>query len=222
MIITIDGPAGAGKSTVARELAARLGFDFLDTGAMYRAVAWLSLHENLVPSDSGFSQLLSNVEIEIRGKRIWINQIEVTESIRTAQVNNQVSLIADDEQVRQLLTEQQREIAADGDFVCEGRDQGTVVFPESRCKFFLTASPEVRAKRRASEINADGESVTIHEILQQQIERDQRDQTRKIGRLLKADDAVEIITDGMELDEVIDAVERIAREKLKLPESQSS
>ena len=222
MIITIDGPAGAGKSTVARELAARLDFDFLDTGAMYRAIAWLSLQENLVPSDEGFPELLDNVKLEIRGKRIWINDFEVTESIRTGQVNNQVSLIADDINVRKLLTEQQREIAAGGNFVCEGRDQGTVVFPESRCKIFLTASPEERAKRRAHEINVEGESVTIKEILKQQGERDRKDESRKIGRLVKAEDAVEIVTDGMDLAEVIDAVERIVRERIGSSENRTA
>ena len=222
MIITIDGPAGAGKSTVARELAARLGFDFLDTGAMYRAIAWLSLQKNLVPSDGGFQELLNSVKLEIEGTRIWINQQEVTESIRSGQVNNQVSLIADDVLVRRLLTEQQRQITAGGNYVCEGRDQGTVVFPESNCKIFLTASPEERAKRRANEINSDGASVTVGEILRQQIERDRKDATRKVGRLIKADDAIEIITDGMELSEVIDAVERIAREKISSSETSKS
>ena len=220
MIITIDGPAGAGKSTVARELASRLGFHFLDTGAMYRAIAWLSLQQNLVPSDPKFSELLEAVEIRIQGRKIWVNQVDVSDSIRSEQVNDQVSLIADDVAVRQRLTDQQRKIAANGNYVCEGRDQGTVVFPDSPCKIFLTASPEERAKRRANEINKDGASVTVLEILKQQTERDKNDESRTVGRLVKASDATEIITDGMELDKVIDEVERIVRQKLNLPKSQ--
>ena len=184
MIITIDGPAGAGKSTVAKQLAKRLGFQFLDTGAMYRAIAWLTLQKNVSSMQSPeFQQLLSQIDLKFDDGRVWIDGQEITEQIRQAEVTARVSMVADQVLVRQRLVEQQREIANNGNYVCEGRDQGTVVFPDSKCKFFLTASAEERARRRARDLNQHGEIVTEAEILKQQIERDQRDENRPVGKL---------------------------------------
>ncbi len=218
MIITIDGPAGAGKSSVAKMLAQRLGFRFLDTGAMYRAIAWLSITEEIESmSSEKFRNMIDQLEIEIDEKKIRINGFDVTTVIRQPHVTARVSVIADEVYVRDKLVQQQREIAKEGNYVCEGRDQGTEVFPDSRCKIFLTASAEERAKRRTRDLNLNGEVVTETEILKQQIDRDQRDETRPVGRLFKADDAIEVVSDGMELDEVVDRLEEIARDRLGLP-----
>jgi len=223
MVITIDGPAGAGKSTVARQLAQRLGFDFLDTGAMYRSVAWLTLEKSIHETDeNGFDELAQTIEIEIRQSRIWINGLDVTSRIRSAEVTNRVSAVADNVSIRRQLATQQREIAKTGNFVCEGRDQGTLVFPESKCKFFLTASDQERARRRATELRDRGEpNVDEQRILHEQIDRDQRDMARSVGGLRKADDAIEFVTDGMTCDEVVDQLERLARDRLGLVSANS-
>ena len=217
MIITIDGPAGAGKSTVAKALAKQLGFDFLDTGAMYRAVAWLSLHHGVQPEaqPDEFESLIARIDIQVKHSRIWINGHEVTSEIRTAAVTDRVSAVADHAGVRQRLVFQQRAIAAKGNYVCEGRDQGTVVFPDSRCKFFLTASDPERARRRANELRARGQEVNEQEILQSQVERDRRDKSRPVGALRQASDAIEVITDGMTEQEVVSKLETIARQRLR-------
>lgn len=212
MIITIDGPAGAGKSTVAKLLAQRLDFCFLDTGAMYRAVTWAALKANIdVHDHPAVAGVANNIDINFVGDCVIVNGQEVTSEIRTPYVTASVSEIADNATVRESMVHLQREIAAVGNYVCEGRDQGTIVFPTAECKIFLTASPEERARRRHLEMVKSGEEISPEEVLVQQTERDRRDETREVGRLTKAADAIEYITDDKSLEEIIAELEEIAK-----------
>src|SRR5438045_3344665 len=202
MIVAIDGPAGAGKSTISRRLAERLGFAFLDTGAMYRAVALATIRRGLGLNDSdAIARLASEITIDFDGVHTLLNGEDVSAAIRTTEVSAAVHLAADNVAVRRRLVKLQREIAAGRDLVTEGRDQGTVAFPIAECKIFLTASREERARRRWEEIVARGEPVTFEEVLAQQNERDERDATRPVGALIKAIDAGGGCTDGLSLDE---------------------
>ncbi len=215
MIVTIDGPAGAGKSHVARALAKQLGFGFLDTGAMYRIVALASIRQGVYWSDSEWlERLATEVSIEMKDNSVLLDGEDVSDEIRTSQVTSVVHHVADNQGVRQQLGRLQRAIAGTGDFVTEGRDQGTVVFPEADCKIFLTASPGERARRRQRDLAARGESASIDEVLSQQNERDLRDQTRPVGALKRADDAIEVITDGLTQDNVVEKLETIVRDKM--------
>jgi cytidylate kinase len=214
MIVAIDGPAGAGKSSIASRLAARLGFAFLDTGAMYRAVALAALRSTLGAGDEeAIATLADSLTIEFDGKRTLLDGEDVSAAIRTVEVSAAVHLAADNVAVRQRLVKLQRQIAADRDIVTEGRDQGTVAFPNADCKVFLTASREERARRRFEELSNRGELVTFDEVLAQQDERDRRDESRPVGRLLKAEDAIEVPTDGLSLEQVVERLEQIVRHK---------
>lgn len=212
MIVTIDGPAGAGKSSIARRLAERLGIQFLDTGAMYRAVALAALRRGLGSSDvDEIARLARELNIDVIDDRVQMDGEDISRLIRTSDVSAAVHLAADNVAVRERLVELQRQIAAGRDIVTEGRDQGTVAFPQAECKIFLTASPLERARRRFSELVERGESVTLDEVLAQQTERDKRDAARPVGALVKAADAVEVVTDGLTLEEVVTQLEAIVR-----------
>lgn len=212
MIVTIDGPAGAGKSSIARLLAERLSFQFLDTGAMYRAVALAALRRGLGPDDAEtIARMAEGLTLKLDGPRTWLDGEEVTDAIRTGEVSAAVHLAADNVAVRRRLVELQREIAGSRDTVTEGRDQGTVAFPHAECKIFLTASAEERARRRQTELAARGEEISYEDVLAQQRERDARDAARPVGALLKAADAVEVLTDGLSLEEVVDRLQQIVQ-----------
>jgi len=212
MIVTIDGPAGAGKSSIARRLAERLEYQFLDTGAMYRAVALAALRRGYgVENASEIAAMAERLTIRLDGPRVWLDGDEVTDAIRTSEVSAAVHLAADNVAVRRRLVELQQQIAGSRNTVTEGRDQGTVAFPQAECKIFLTASAEERARRRHSELASRGEAVTFEEVLAQQRDRDDRDASRPVGALLKAADAVEVLTDGLRLEEVVEKLERIAK-----------
>ena len=207
MIITIDGPAGAGKSTVARELAKRLGYRFLDTGAMYRAVAWAALQNQIdLDNEVAIGKLIEAISLEVGEGWIRVNDADVTEAIRSTDVTAAVRHVADNPTVRTYLSAEQQRLAGDGDIVTEGRDQGTFVFPQAEHKIFLTATPEERARRRQEQLQRHGSAPTLSEILDQQNQRDYQDAHRPVGRLVKADDAIEIISDGMEIDQVLDRI----------------
>lgn len=216
MIITIDGPAGAGKSTVARMLARRLGFRFLDTGAMYRAVALAGLRRGFdwdVPDE--LARLAQTLDLRVTGDRMMLDGEDVTEAVRTSEVTAVTRYAADNCRVREQLVELQRALAAGSDVVTEGRDQGTVAFPDAECKIFLTAGPEERARRRWQDLQLQGEPVSIEQVQASQRRRDREDAARAVGPLAAAPDAVEVCTDGMTLDEVVDRLERLARERMR-------
>lgn len=203
MIVTIDGPAGAGKSTVARRLAEKLGFEFLDTGAMYRAVTWAAVHHGLdLNDDNGLAQLASRIDLRMESGQVTVDGVDVSDAIRTPEITCQVKFVADPPVVRSVLVELQRRLVGGRDFVTEGRDQGTVAFPDAQCKVFLTATPQTRALRRWEQLGED-QRPSVEEILQQQNLRDERDSNREVGRLVAADDAQELATDGLSLDEVV-------------------
>ena len=214
MIITIDGPAGAGKSTVAKLLAQKLGFQFLDTGAMYRAVAWAVLNSGGQLSDSDHvTEIAESIVIRFDQQLVFVDDEDVTECIRQKSINAAVSEVADNVDVRKILVRQQQVIASQGNFVCEGRDQGTVAFPNAECKIFLTATSNERARRRFVQMVEKGLSADFEEVLTAQEVRDQRDLQRSVGGLAKAEDAVEVLTDGLSLNEVVDKIEQIFRSK---------
>jgi len=208
MIVTIDGPAGAGKSTVARALAQRLGFAYLDTGAMYRAVALAGLRRGVDWSrPEQLAELAKQVKIEVAGPRLLLDGEDVTAAVRTSQVTAVTRFAADNPEVRQHLVELQRTVAAGQDVVTEGRDQGTVVFADAPCKIFLTASPAERARRRVADLQAQGEPATLETVLADINCRDQEDASRAVGPLRRAAGAIEVPTDGLSVEEV---VERLA------------
>lgn len=215
MIVTIDGPAGTGKSTAARGLAERLEFHFLDTGAMYRAVGLLCLNRGIDPADeTGAADVAEECAIEFDGQRTLINGRDATAEIRSGDAARAASIVAQNRRVREELVRQQRRIADSLDIVCEGRDQGTVAFPAAECKFYLTAGAEERARRRQLELAARGESVPFETLLEQQNERDQRDQQRSFAPLIAAPDAILIDTTSLDSREVVDELERIVRERM--------
>ena len=216
MIITIDGPAGVGKSSVAREVARRLGFHYLDTGAMYRAVTWLALQNGVDPADAeAVERLAKEMEYSTDGDRVLVGGQDVTTRIREPEVTRAVSTVADHPSVREHLVRLQRKIASKGDYVCEGRDQGSVVFPDAELKIFLTASPEERARRRWLQLLDNGISVSYEQILKEQLERDRRDASRPVGALRKAPDAIEVVTDGKSFDEVVEELVHLAQQTMK-------
>jgi cytidylate kinase len=193
MLVAIDGPAGAGKSTVARAVADALGFTYLDTGAMYRAAALAD------------DPTVATIDLDDDG-RVLLEGDDVTDRIRTPEVSERASQVAADPAVRRALVEQQRRIIAGGDFVAEGRDIGTVVAPEAEVKVFLTADAEERARRRAAELDADPE-----EILRDMKVRDDRDTSRADSPLTKAVDAHEVDTTGLSIDEVVQQIVGLVR-----------
>ena len=195
MVIAIDGPAGAGKSTVARAIAERLGFTYLDTGAMYRCVA-LAVRER----DGDPAAVAETLRIEL-GERVLLDGRDVTEAIRAPAVSDAASEVSADPGVRRALVRKQQAILRDGDWVAEGRDIGTAVCPGAQVKVFLTASPEARAGRRAAELGADFQTV-----LEQQQQRDARDEQREHSPLVPAADSVPVDTTGLALDEVLEQI----------------
>jgi len=220
MIVAIDGPAGAGKSSIARRLAERLGFAFLDTGAMYRAVTLAALRAGLGPDDTeAIAQLANELTIDFDGQHTLLNGEDVSAAIRTSEVSAAVYLVADNVAVRRRLVDLQRRIASGRDIVTEGRDQGTVAFSAAECKIFLTAGRKERARRRYEELAGRGDPISFDEVLAQQDERDRRDAARPVGALIKAADAVEVPTDGLTLDEV---VEQLLRLVMQTSNSESS
>jgi cytidylate kinase len=214
MIVTIDGPAGAGKSSAARELARRLGFRFLDTGAMYRAVTLAARERGLDLADGEkLAQLVREIRVELVGDRVLLDGNDVTAAIRKFDITTAIHHAADNAAVRGQLVAWQRTAAAHDNVVSEGRDQGTVVFPNAECKIFLSADEQERARRRHADLLARGENIAFDDVLANQRLRDHRDLSRQVGALMKADDAIEVSTDGLAPDEVVAKLEQIVRSK---------
>lgn len=212
MIITIDGPAGSGKSSAAKALARRLGFEYLDTGAMYRAVTLSGLRAGIDFRDQAApAALLAHLRLEMPPGRVLVNGEEITQQIRTAEVTDASGVVADNRLVREHLVGLQRALTAGRDMVCEGRDQGTVVFPDAACKFFLVADPVERARRRHQEMLARGETVAWEEVLQAQESRDRRDAARDLAPMVPAADAILLDSTHLSLDQVVERMEQEVR-----------
>jgi CMP/dCMP kinase len=215
MIITIDGPAGAGKSSAARALAQRLGFEVLDTGAMYRAVALAGLRAGLnLRDESALTVLLETLHLEMPpGGRVLLSGEDVAGVLRTRELTAATGAVADSPAVRRCLVRMQRTIAAGRDMVCEGRDQGTIVFPDAACKFFLIADPLERARRRQQEMQARGETVALEQLLRDQEIRDQRDAVRDLAPMKPAEDAVVLDSTRLGPEQVVEAMEAEVRRR---------
>ena len=223
-IIAIDGPAGAGKSTVTRQVAKRLGLVYLDTGAMYRAVTWLLQSLNLpVQESKALQQALSDLELRLEAQPqgdqlVWVNGKNVTEQIRTAEITAGVSAVAALPSVRNALTAQQRRLGASGGLVAEGRDIGTAVFPNAELKVYLTATVAERARRRSADLIQRGLPLPDLQQLEQEINtRDQLDSTRAVAPLCKAADALELVSDGMSIEQVVQQIVNWYEAKLLPP-----
>jgi CMP/dCMP kinase len=209
MVIAIDGPAGAGKSSVARGVAGEIGFTYLDSGAMYRCVALAALRGGVDLDDGeAVGALAEGLEIDFDGQRVLLDGADTSDEIRTPQVSAAASQVSVHPRVRAAMVARQRQLIAAGRYVAEGRDIGTVVSPDSPLKVFLTATEEERARRRAAET---GEPV--EQVLEAQRRRDARDTEREHGALRAAEDAVELDTTGLSLDEVVARVVAVARER---------
>ncbi|MGB2635541.1 MAG: (d)CMP kinase [Candidatus Acidiferrum sp.] len=226
LTIAIDGPAGSGKSTVARRVAAMLGYLYMDSGAMYRAVALKALERGIaLDNDAQLETLARETHIELKAptaeqeaagmkNRVFLDGREVTEEIRTGEVAQAASRLATIAGVREVLVAEQQRAGQGGGVVMEGRDIGTVVFPSAELKIFLEASPEVRAQRRWKEHQEKGESLTLLEVLQEVRERDKRDRERKVSPLVKAKDAVLIDNTAMGIEETARLIVFLANERV--------
>lgn len=214
MIVTLDGPAGAGKSSAARALASRLGWCHLDTGAMYRAVALVAVERGMPLDDAErLATLAESLAIEFQGERVLVDGRDVSGEIRTERVTQATRPVADSPPVREAMKRIQRRLAAGLDLVTEGRDQGSVVFPLAELKVYLTASPEERARRRQREEQARGVAMSVNDVLQAQARRDEGDRNRPVGAMRPADDAVILETDGLSAAEVVDRLVRLVEER---------
>jgi cytidylate kinase len=212
IVIAIDGPAAAGKSTIARRLAVRLGFIYIDSGAMYRAVALWAIRQKLDPADRHHMEQLARaaaIVLEGDGSQVLLNGEDVTESLRAPEVSRAASLVATIPGVRRALVEKQRAIGEQNNVVMEGRDIGSVVFPDADLKIFLDAESQERVRRRSAEINGDRDSVSL-----QIRERDERDRTRAEAPLTQAPDAVYVDSTGLSIEEVEEAILRLVRARI--------
>jgi cytidylate kinase len=220
--IAIDGPAASGKSTTAREVARRLGYTYIDSGAMYRAVTLKALRENIpVTDDERVAQLAEQIDIRFgksdRKTVIFMDGEDVSEAIRTPEIDKNISPVAANPGVRKILVKKQQALGREGGVVMDGRDIGTVVFPDAELKIYLVASVEERARRRLKELQEKGQSLPLDEVIEDLRYRDARDMGRAVGPLKKADDAVEIDTTNLSIEEQVDKIVRLAREKIHDP-----
>jgi len=221
-VVAIDGPAGSGKSSTARQIAARLGITHLDTGAMYRVVTFCALEQNIAADDhSGLKQLVDGLDIEFKGRApavtVWCNGRELTSQIRSSQVNEAVSLYCQPSVVRDKMVQLQRNVLNYGSLVAEGRDIATVVFADAAFKFFMVASAHQRAQRRVRELELAGENADYQSVLNNILKRDELDSQRQIAPLKKADDAIEIDTTNCTFEQQVDTILAIIADKGKTP-----
>ena len=220
--IAIDGPAGAGKSTIARRLAAELGYYYVDTGAIYRTVAYFLDLWGVSPKDiDGVTRYIDELTVEIEydedGKQHMImNGMDVTDDIRTQEISQKASLVSAHAIVRDMLLDMQRDVAKKHNVVMDGRDIGTVVLPKATVKIFLTADPAVRAKRRCDELNAKGQKADFNKVLQEIHQRDYQDTHRDVAPLKMCRDSVKLDTSDLDIDGVVAAMKKIIGEKIPL------
>ena len=215
MIVAIDGPSGAGKGTVARAVAASLGFRHVDSGAMYRAVGWKALRDGVPLGDeAAVAGVAERAEIEVASDRVTIDRIDVTREIRTPAIDRAAASVARLPAVRTVLVRQQRQMGELGAIVMEGRDIGTVVFPHADVKIYLDASPEERARRRASDPAHTGGPIAVSEVATLLTERDRSDSTRAVSPLYAAADAIVIDTTGRSIEDVVSDVLKIVQSQL--------
>ena len=217
-VVAIDGPSGAGKSTIARLLAERLGFLYIDTGAMYRAVALAVKRAGIPPEDEdSLAALCRGLEISFERRdgcyRVLADGVDISEEIRTPEISLLTSRISAKKAVREVLLHEQRRLGRSGNVVLEGRDIGSVVFPDAEVKFYLSASPEERGRRRYLELRDRGEDVDLEQTIADVTDRDTRDKQRKHAPLKKAEDAVEIDSTGLSIEEVLALMESHVRAK---------
>ena len=213
MIIAIDGPAGAGKSTIAKKVADSLGYIYIDTGAMYRAFTYELLTSSISLSDiEKITKVLEKTNIEFKNNEIFLNNLNVTNEIRSKNVTAKVSAVSAIPQVREKLVNLQRKIASESNSILDGRDIGTVVFPNAELKIFLTASVKIRALRRYNELIAKDKNIDINEIEAEIEKRDKLDSSRETSPLIKAADAIEIDTSDLSIDEVANTILKLAEE----------
>ena len=220
--IAIDGPAGAGKSTIAKRLAKELGFYYVDTGAIYRTLGYFMDLIGIGPKDiDGITRMIDEVVIEIEydddgSQHMFMNEIDVTEDIRTPEMSRIASAISAHKIVRDRLLDMQREMAEKHNVIMDGRDIGTVVLPRADVKFFLTASPEVRAQRRYAELQAKGSKDSLEKVLQDIIQRDYNDSHRSVAPLKQTKSHIPVDTSDMTIDEVVETMKKTVVEKCKL------
>lgn len=220
--IAIDGPAGAGKSTIARRLAAELGYCYVDTGAIYRTVAYFLDLWGVSPKDvDGVRRYIDELTVEITydetgSQHMIMNGMDVTPDIRTQEISQKASLVSAHKEVRDMLLDMQRDVARKHNVIMDGRDIGTVVLPKADVKIFLTASSQVRAQRRYEELIAKGQKAELSQILKEIKQRDYQDTHREVAPLKKARDAVELDTSDLDIDGVIAAMKKIIGEKIPL------
>ncbi|WP_373601348.1 (d)CMP kinase [Paraclostridium bifermentans] len=207
LVIAVDGPAGAGKSTIAKIVADKLNINYIDTGAMYRAITYKVLQNNVdVNDESTIVELAKNSDIDFKDNNIYLDGKILKEEIRTPEVSNNVSNIAQIKDVRYLMVDVQREIGNRSSVILDGRDIGSYVFPNADYKFFLVASPNERGERRYKELVKKGYDITLDEVIKDVIRRDEIDSNREFAPLVKANDAIEIDTTGKSIDNVVDLV----------------
>lgn len=216
-VVAIDGPAGAGKSTIAKLAAGKLSFAYIDTGAMYRAVTWKLLQTGKPFTPELAGELAREICITFRPEnavnRVFVDGTEVTDAIRTAEVTGLVSKVAAVPEVRTAMVDQQRRMGKEGGIVMDGRDIGTVVFPDAQCKIFLTATVEERARRRGLELEAKGETVDYKKLQEEIASRDKQDMEREVSPLRQAEDAIYLDTSAMNIEQVTDKVLELVKEK---------
>ena len=212
LVIAIDGPAGAGKSTISKLIAKNLGINYIDTGAMYRAITYKCLKLGIDINDrQKVVDLCSRTEVDFVDNSIYLDGVRLGEEIRTLEVSSKVSDVAKIPQVREFLLEKQREIGKRSDVILDGRDVGTHIFPDTKYKFFLNASAQERGRRRYQELIDKGQSVVLEEIIEDIKKRDYIDSTREVAPLVKADDAIEVDSTSMTIDQVVTYISDMVR-----------